>query len=169
MEDRLAICLTVGLYNAPVTKTTPHPPPVELDGVSRESTMTRESTRDAALPRTASVLSVYSLPPPPVLEPQEEPPPEKPTTPPRLPTPPMPEPPAPAPPEDRHIAFYPTLGVRISRDGVRSCNFPFDVEFIRDHNSRLGMTLCLNDRNHLAVKNIDATGLIYADGRLRLT
>ena len=44
---------------------------------------------------------------------------------------------------------------------------PFVVEFFRDHKTRLGMTLCLSDQNHLAVRNIESSGIIYADGRLR--
>ena len=64
--------------------------------------------------------------------------------------------------------MYPTMGMGVSWDGERLEDRPFVVEFVRDHNSRLGMTLCLNEQNHLAVKNIESTGLIYADGRLRL-
>ena len=68
---------------------------------------------------------------------------------------------------EKHIAMFPTMGMGVSWDGTRVHDRPFVVEFTRDHNARLGMTLCLNEQNHLAVKNIESTGLIYADGRLR--
>ena len=74
---------------------------------------------------------------------------------------------APSIPEERYIAMYPTMGMEVSWTGERVEDRPFVVEFFRDHKTRLGMTLCLNDQNHLAVKNIESSGIIYADGRLR--
>ncbi|XP_063681016.1 membrane-associated guanylate kinase, WW and PDZ domain-containing protein 1-like isoform X4 [Bolinopsis microptera] len=74
---------------------------------------------------------------------------------------------APSIPEERYIAMYPSMGMDVNWTGERVENGPFVVEFFRDHKTRLGMTLCLNDENHLAVKNIESSGIIYADGRLR--
>ena len=74
---------------------------------------------------------------------------------------------APSIPEERYISMYPSMGMEVSWTGERVEDGPFVVEFFRDHKTRLGMTLCLNDENHLAVKNIESSGIIYADGRLR--
>ncbi|KAL5259488.1 hypothetical protein ACHWQZ_G009808 [Mnemiopsis leidyi] len=70
-------------------------------------------------------------------------------------------------PEERCIAVYPTRGMEVCWTGERTEDRPFVVEFFRDHKTRLGMTLCLSDQNHLAVRNIESSGIIYADGRLR--
>ena len=63
--------------------------------------------------------------------------------------------------------MFPTMGLEVSWSGERVEDRPFVVEFVRDPHTRLGMTLCLNEQSHLAVKNIESTGVIYADGRLR--
>ena len=63
--------------------------------------------------------------------------------------------------------MYPTMGMEVCWTGERMEDRPFVVEFFRDHKTRLGMTLCLSDLNHLAVRNIESSGIIHADGRLR--